>query len=800
MPGSADDARREAATEVLRSGQLTDEGRALLDRLLAEPHRFVEAGDPVHRPPPMSRVARALSLLPGGLVTGYFDADGIPHIDWVSPSLKVLLGLPDDTLDDGLELAKLLRVEDAEQVHDQTSAAALEQRDVRLDVRMTDLHGRTRWLRMVSVHEAPVGERYPFLTLASDVTGIRQTSEALVRSDAAFRAMLRGTRSAFALIDPDHRLLWFNDVAVRFAETMGWSAPEVGAMMFDIFDRDFYGYYLRAREGVLLGRTVERRMTFDTARGTTAILDVSLRPVRRPDDEVFAIGFSATDVTRQVEAEQAVVASDRVLARLPLGVALVDRRGMIEGWRAAAPEMFDLPPETAEGLSLVDLLVLEHEQRTWPLIEEALALGRELRVEVEGRRPDGTQIPLELTLSPIPDSRGQAVVVLEDVTARRALQRQVIESQKMEAVGIFAAGLAHDLNNLLAAIVGHTAMLDLDMQPEDPLREEVAGIERTTSRAATLVRSMLGLARQRSGSARTIDVPAVVRRARPLLERVAGTTCAIRVDMTVDTLPVRVDPVQLEQVLVNLVVNARDASPQGGSIRVSLDEVTLSRTEARSMSMMPGRVARLAVQDEGVGIPPGLVSRVFDPFFTTKSESHGTGLGLSICSQILRANGGEIRIQSEAGRGTRVTLWLPRSPDRPELVATEDGGSLVGGDERILLVEDVADLRSVWARLLGRLGYRVSTAADGVAALELLDRGEVYDMLVSDVVMPRVGGLAVARRFRTLRPQGPILMISAYPGSSFDTRSLDALSARLVRKPITGPALAQHIRSMLSSR
>lgn len=799
MPEPSDQALRDSMLALLNERRLTPEGRAALEAIVQRPDRYFDPDSRSPRPAVSPWILRTVDALPGGLFSGHYDGDGVGHVEWMSAHLAEILGIDPDEPGDTAAMARKLRVDQPELLHERITTSALEQETLTYDVRVIDAAGRPRWMRVVTVFEPPEGERYPFMTLVFDATGIRQTGEALLRSDASFRAMLRGSRSAFALIDPDHRLLWFNDVAVRYADNMGWRVPEVGASMFDIFDRAFYAYYLRARQKVWQGQMVERRMTFQTRHGQAPTLDIAFLPVRRPSGEIFAVGFTGSDVTRQVAAEQAQRESERILLRLPVGVATVDRRGVIQRWRAAAPAMFDLPPASAEGTDLGDLLVLEERQRAWPQIVEALAEGRDLRLEAEARRPDGAQIPVQLTLSALPEPAGHMVVVLEDITDRRALQRQVIESQKMEAVGLFAAGLAHDFNNLLAAIVGHTAMLDLDMQPDDPLRAEIEGIEQTTGRAATLVRSMLGLARQRPGGARTIDLVALAQRAQPLLSRVAGSMCRVVVRIDVESLAVRVDPVQLEQVLVNLVVNARDASPSGGTIGITVGGAVLDHERARAMTMMPGRVARIDVVDEGEGIPPEIVARVFDPFFTTKTEGRGTGLGLAICSQILRASGGEIRLSSEPGRGTRVTLWLPASPDVPVPRAADEGVAMVGGDESILLVEDVVDLRQVWSRLLERLGYRVQCASDGVEAIDLLDRGRGFDILVSDVVMPRVGGVAVARRFRELHPGRPILMVSAYPGDAFDTRSLLDLDARLVRKPLTGPALARHIRKLLSA-
>ncbi len=805
MQESEADCSRQAAIRLLQSGSLTVEGRALVERLLAEPESYVApsgAGRPDAEPqllPSSALVNEALEAQPGGAAHGYLDADGRGRVLGCSPSLMQALGIEPAELADLPALARSLGVDGLDALAERVTVAAVEGERVAHTLRFAGRDGRIRWLRMALAFAPPQGECTPFAAVFVDVTGAQQTSEALVRSDAAFRAMLRGTRSAFALIDPEHRLLWFNDVAVQFAANMDWGEPELGARIFEVFDQSFYRVYLDLRGKALTGRTVERRIRLTTAAGRRVVIDLGFRPVRRPDGEMFAIGFSASDVTRQVRAEEAVVASDRILARLPLGVATVDGQGVIRRWRAAAPDMFDLPPSAAEGMALEELLVIEDRERVWPAVLEAIEEGRELRIEVDTRRRDGAQVPIEMSLSPTDHGADRAVVVLEDVTARRALQRQVVESQKMEAVGLFAAGLAHDFNNLLAAIVGHTAMLDLDLPTDDPLRTEVAGIEGAAERAATLVRSMLGLARQRSGPARTIDAVELVRRAMPLFTRLAGAECPVTVGSGVEAMPVRIDPVQLEQVLVNLVVNARDASPDGGGIHIALDGVTLAEDEARALGMTPGPGLCCAVYDVGQGMAPAVLERIFEPFFTTKGPHRGTGLGLAICRQILRGCGGAIRVESTPGQGTRVRLYLPRSPEPAVPVAEGEGIGVIGrGSGHLLLVEDVAELRDVWARLLRRLGYRVTCAMHGGEAIGLLDAGYGFDLLVSDVVMPGVGGLEVARRFRERHPRAPILLVSAYPGHSFDLSRLAAMGAELLAKPVSGPALARRIHGLLA--
>lgn len=752
-----------------------------------------------HTPATLDAVCDALDHMPGGALCATIDADGRLHFVGFSRGLLDLFQLDHDAVVGPVErLLEHVWVDDL-----QAHSNALLEHSIEGRAWVADIKVRTEirrlWLRTVWTFAPGAEGDIDVTAVIYDITGHRQTAEALALNDAGFRAMLRSNRQAFLLLDPNNRILGYNEVLDGYALRLGRTL-RLGEDFAELCPREIVPYYLEVAAQALRGEGYERRLEFTFPDDLTLTGDLVCAPVRSRTGQVIGCAISLIDVTRQVEAEQAVVESDRILSRLPLAVLTVSSDGSIDRLRGAADALLGLTGDGGEG-SLVDILAPDERRRCWPLIADALRERRALRLELDGRRRDGTMVPLEMLLSPVADGdplQGRTIVMLEDLGPRRALQRQLVESQKMEAVGLLAAGLAHDFNNLLAAIVGHTAMLDLDLPDGDPLRAEVAGIEATTRRAATLVRSLLGLARHRSSGARTVDLNDIVESAVPLLSRVAGAQCVLSASAADRPVCARIDPVQLEQVLVNLVVNARDAMPEGGSIAITLARVALDTRQSRALGMLAGEACRIEVRDNGTGMPAEIRERIFEPFFSTKPTGRGTGLGLSICRRILRSRGGEIAVETTEGMGTCMTLWLPFSdePIRVSLPPTpwED---LPGGSERILLVEDVEELRLVWQRLLVRLGYRVEAVTDGMEAVQVLQQTQAFDLLLSDVVMPRLGGLALAERFREILPGAPIVLVSAFPGESLDAEVLSRLGAVVLRKPIDGPELARRLRELL---
>ena len=400
------------------------------------------------------------------------------------------------------------------------------------------------------------------------------------------------------------------------------------------------------------------------------------------------------------------------------------------------------------------------------------------------------------------DARGAATEVigsLIDVTERVKLEDELRQAQKMEAVGRLAGGIAHDFNNLLTVIGGYGELMLQGLQVGDPLRAYVTGIRQAGERATQLTRQLLAFSRKQVLEPRVLDLNGVVTDIERMLQRLIGED--IRLATTLPSLPwlVKVDRGQMEQVLLNLVVNARDAMPDGGELRVSTAAVECTPEWCRQHAgFAPGRYVRLRVEDSGTGMTTDVQARMFEPYFTTKREGKGTGLGLSTVFGIVSQSGGHILVDSQPGRGTRCDVYLPVVDDEAMPTGEPVQRASRGGRERILLVEDEPAVRAVARQALESFGYRVHEAAGAEAALDLLRRSEQpFDLLVTDIVMPGMSGHALAEAVTELDPQVRVLYISGYSDGARIQLDLERTQRAFLQKPFSLATLQRKVREVL---
>jgi len=371
-----------------------------------------------------------------------------------------------------------------------------------------------------------------------------------------------------------------------------------------------------------------------------------------------------------------------------------------------------------------------------------------------------------------------------DRTEQRRAAARLAGAARLETVGRLAGGIAHDFNNLLAAILGSAeAMRATGLGPE--ATEDLTAIEDAARRGVALVRQLLAFARQQRLQPRPLDLNAAVRGIAPLLQRLMGARVRIELALEEPGRPVRVDPAQLDQVLLNLATNAREAMPDGGTLRIATGQAVVLRPEGEGpASLPPGRYVVLEVSDTGTGIPPEALPRLFEPFFTTRPDRGGTGLGLATVQGIVAQSGGHIGVTSRLGEGTTFRIHLPRyEGEAPAMPAQPPSPApAVSGPLRLLLVEDEAPLRRLAERLLSRAGYAVTAADSAEAALESLEGGEEPAILVSDVAMPGADGLSLARTLRARWPGLPVLLLSGYAEVTLGA-DLEAEGMRLLAKP-----------------
>jgi len=379
------------------------------------------------------------------------------------------------------------------------------------------------------------------------------------------------------------------------------------------------------------------------------------------------------------------------------------------------------------------------------------------------------------------------------------LEEQLRHSQKMEAVGRLAGGIAHDFNNLLTAIIGYTEIVLTSLDPKDERRADAEEIARAAMRAADLTKQMLAFSRRQVLQPKVIDLNTALAKVEPMLRRVIGEDIMMTVTGKAGTPHVRVDPGQVEQVVMNLVVNARDAMPHGGRLTVETADATLDEAAvADQPDVKPGAYVMLSVTDSGVGMPPEVRARIFEPYFTTKDVGKGTGLGLSTAYGIVRQSDGHIAVSSELGLGTTFRIYLPRAEAPPLAVVDPTVEKMPDGTEHILLVEDDASVRRLSKELLIRLGYSVTEAASGRAGLALgTDDTRHFDLALCDVILGDMSGPAVAEALRALRPSIRVLYMSGYTDEAIVKTGVLEEGKPFLQKPFTPMQLAKKVRAVL---
>ncbi len=485
--------------------------------------------------------------------------------------------------------------------------------------------------------------------------------------------------------------------------------------------------------------------------------------------------------------------------RPDLAVQWYDRQGRVRLWNRASERMFGFTSEEALGKTLADLIYDGEQQREFVAsLAEIERSGQALGpVELTFRRRDGTTGTCLSTIFPIPgrDDAPYFVCMDVDLSEHKRVEAELRQAQKEEVLGRLAGGMAHDFNNLLTAIIGFAELGRANLPAGAEATECFDFILEAAQRGAALTSNLLAFARKKVVAPRAVIPREVVDRLLPLLRPLIGEHIELVTRHDASTTHVLIDVGSLEQVIMNLVVNARDAMPRGGKLTLETRLATID--EVRAGAPPPGRYVQLAVGDTGVGVPPEVQARVFEPFFTTKGVGQGTGLGLATCAGIVRQAGGWIGLESGAD-GTIFRVYLPAiRPPHAEPEAANDGRDQWRGDETILLVEDDPTVRRLMSRVLLSLGYRMLVAADGREALEVAAAHHgIIHLLLTDLVMPEIDGLALADELVRVRPGLRVLLCSGYSdGDALANRNLPMLA-----KPYAPAMLAQRVRETLDGR
>jgi PAS domain S-box-containing protein len=530
-------------------------------------------------------------------------------------------------------------------------------------------------------------------------------------------------------------------------------------------------------------------------------VEIGLAPLHYDNaDYVLA---SIIDITQRTEAERALQASvayhRTILENIADAVFVADRNG----------RYLDVNPRACEltGYSREELLQLRVADS---YVEDERALARDRVAEVgQGkpgvyerrlRRKDGTLLTVEAHARMLPD--GRLLATIRDVTERHQLEQQLRQAQKMEAVGRLAGGVAHDFNNVLTAVFGYVDLLREELPRESEAQKDLVEVRKAAERAASLTRQLLAFSRQQVLEPVVLELNELVEEFEKMLRRVIGEDVELRLALGADVGNVRADPGQLHQVIMNLVVNARDAMPTGGKLIIETANADLTAAHAELRKPVgPGPYVMLAVSDTGTGMTPEIQARIFEPFFTTKEKGKGTGLGLSTVYGIVKQSEGYVWVYSEPGKGTTFKVYLPRVNAPPDEVTKPRSTGTLAGTETILLAEDDAILRPLAKALLEKLGYRVLEGGD---AAEVLAAAQQYTgtihLLIADVILPGPSGRELARRLAAVRPDTKVVYISGYTDDAIVQHGMLEPGLNFLQKPFTPATLARKVREVLDAR
>ncbi|HTS19711.1 MAG TPA: PAS domain S-box protein [Verrucomicrobiae bacterium] len=483
-----------------------------------------------------------------------------------------------------------------------------------------------------------------------------------------------------------------------------------------------------------------------------------------------------------------------------------DLNGIITSWNAAAERLYGYPAAEAIGRP-VDLIIPTDRSHEWRDILDRTRRGEHIsHFETERVGKGGRKLNVSLSVSPIKGSSGDivgAAVIARDISERLRLQQQLLQSRKVEAIGRLAGGVAHDFNNILTTIIGYCDLTREELGDGHSARTNIDEISGAAERAASLTRQLLAFSRKQTMQPKVLDLNAVLENLDKLLRRLIGEDIELVTKLAPDLGRVKADPGQIEQVIMNLAVNAREAMPNGGQLLLETAAVTLDRESAHlPEDVQPGEYVMIAVTDTGVGMTEEVKTRVFEPFFTTKPQGQGTGLGLSMCYGIIKQSGGHISVYSELNHGTTFKIFLARVAES----AAQNSAALPAvpvkrGTETILLVEDDPAVRTLNARLLRANGYTVVEANNGRDALRVAEQQPSggIDLLLTDVIMPEMGGKELAQRFQTVYPKMKVLFCSGYTQEAIDRGGVLDPETAFLQKPFTPTTLTWKIREVLGT-
>jgi two-component system NtrC family sensor kinase len=661
--------------------------------------------------------------------------------------------------------------------------------------------------RYISFNAAPIrnsmGELIASIETFEDLTEIKRTEKKLIESEKRYRTLFEGSPAVMLVIDPvSAEIVAANEAAIHF---YGYSREELtGKPMTEIIALPGEQVLQMLRETIKgpLYIHLQHRL----ASGEIRDVELSRGPIS-VDGTTYLFSI-IHDITARKEAEETIRESENKLQAITSlatdAIILINNEGKIAYWNIAAEKMFGYDDSEMMGKDLDTVIPPQykdaHKKGFARFAETGVGPMIGKIYEVSAIRKDGLEFPIELSISGLLlKGKWNSAGVVRDITGRRNLETQLRQAQKMEAIGTLAGGVAHDFNNILTAIIGFASLLTMKMAKSDPLLHEVNQILDAADRATTLTQSLLAFSRKTPIDTKPVNLNDIINKVEKLLVRLLREDIELKSMLAAEELTVMADPGQIEQVLINLVTNARDAMPKGGQLRISTEILELDQEFIRAHGYgTPGRYASLICSDNGSGMDKETAQRIFEPFFTTKETGKGTGLGLAIVYGIVQQHKGYINCYSEPGKGTTFRMYMPLTPTLTEEARELPEISHEGGDETILVAEDDAAARDLIRQVLETFGYKVVEAVDGEDAVtKFVVNKDDIKLVILDVIMPRKNGKEACENILQLEPNMKCLFISGYAADIFDEGEKKLL--HFLPKPIFPSMLLRKIREMLDS-
>lgn len=635
---------------------------------------------------------------------------------------------------------------------------------------------------------------YVGVTAFAGYVMLARSTRRVEASEARYRSMFANSADALFLLSPDFRILDVNDVA---CDWYGYSRKELMQKRFN----QIAGCETCTSTAdcgiahVAQGQQVEAvHCRADKARFPVEVLAA---PLEEHGEQRILV--NVRDIRARVRAEKELRESEEryrtYVDSAPLGIVMANREGVCFDANYAACELLGYTREELEQRSFTSLYVNEPAHAPEG-IDDIFEKGC-FRVERKLRRKDGKE--LDMIINAVRLDENTSIGFFIDMTEQRKLEQQLQRAARMEAVGRLAGGVAHDLNNLLQVIGGHAELLRLQSDSVPGMEKDLARIADATDRAAALVRQLLAFSRKQVISPTFLDVNHVIGEMLKLITRTIGEHIDVRYEPCEGDSCTFADVSQVEQVIMNLCVNARDAMPQGGELHITTRRATIGEEAAQlNPDAVAGEYVAICVRDTGMGMDDDTRSRIFEPFFTTKDFGTGTGLGLATVYGVVVQHGGFITVMSSPGQGASFEVYLPLAQPPVQHASATPPPRPVGGTETILLAEDDPGVRLLTRRFLRAAGYTVVEAADGIDAIRLgVEHIQKLDLALLDVVMPLAGGRQVFDALKKLRPELPVLFMSGYTSGELDHNSVLLPGMELLSKPFDHATLLQRVRAVL---